>query len=64
MFQIGFWELMLVIAIAIWVLGPEKLPPIARIAARWFAKAKHLYLGIKQEFQEEFTPPSSNPPSE
>ena len=64
MFQIGFWELMLVLAISIWVLGPEKLPAIAKIAAKWISKAKQVYLGVKKEFEEEFTPPSSTPPSE
>lgn len=51
MFQIGFWELVVVGVVALWVLGPEKLPAFARLAGRFFARAKQTYLSLKREFE-------------
>lgn len=51
MFQIGFWELVVVAVVALWAFGPEKLPALARIAGRFIARAKHTYLSLKQEFE-------------
>lgn len=53
MFQIGFGEVLVVLIVAIWVLGPEKLPVVARVCGRWLARAKSSYLTIKNEFAEE-----------
>lgn len=53
MFQIGFWELVVVAAVALWAFGPEKLPAFARIAGRFLSKAKQSYLNLKQEFDLE-----------
>jgi sec-independent protein translocase protein TatB len=51
MFEIGFWELFLVTIIALWALGPEKLPVVAHIAGRALSRAKQAYLNLKQEFE-------------
>lgn len=53
MFQIGFWELVVVAVVALWAFGPEKLPAFARLAGRFLSRAKHTYLSIKQEFDLE-----------
>ena len=35
MFDIGFWELLLIAIISLLVAGPEKLPELVRDAGRW-----------------------------
>ena len=59
--QIGFGELIVVVVVAFWVLGPEKLPVVARMAGRYWSRAKHSYLSLKNEFQQELN--SSKAPS-
>jgi len=54
MFEIGFWELVVVGIVALWVLGPERLPAVARVCGRWLLRAKHSYQTVKNEFTEEF----------
>jgi sec-independent protein translocase protein TatB len=54
MFQIGFWELVVVAVVALWVFGPERLPAIARVCGRYIIRAKNSVLAIKNEISEEF----------
>jgi len=51
MFDIGFWELMLVFLIALIVLGPEQLTKTARIIGRMVAKARKNLDSIKKELE-------------
>ncbi len=53
MFQIGFGEVVVVGIVALFVLGPERLPTVARIAARWLNRGKNALASLKQEFDEE-----------
>lgn len=53
MFQIGFGEVLVVLVVALWVIGPEKLPAVARVAGRWVARAKNVYQTVKNDFSEE-----------
>lgn len=53
MFQIGFWEIIVVVVVALWVFGPERLPALARVCARALKSAKQSYLNLKQEIDEE-----------
>lgn len=52
MFQIGFWECVVVALVALCVLGPEQLPTVAHMAGRYCAKLKKALLSVKAEFQE------------
>ena len=54
MFQIGFGELLVVGIVALWALGPERLPGTARVLGRWLRKARDSYASIKKEFTAEF----------
>lgn len=54
MFQIGFGELLVVLIVALWVFGPERLPALARVCGRYIARGRQSYLAIKNEFQDEF----------
>jgi sec-independent protein translocase protein TatB len=60
MFEIGFWELVVVGVVALWVLGPERLPGVLRVCARWLIRFKHSFQTIQREFTKEFEQTSRN----
>ncbi len=53
MFDVGFWELGLVMVIALLVVGPERLPKLARTAGLWLGKARSVLRGVKAEIDRE-----------
>jgi len=53
MFGIGFPELLLILAIALVVIGPKRLPDLARALGRGMAEFKKATDELKQTFQEE-----------
>lgn len=53
MFDVGFWELCLVGLISLLVIGPERLPKVARLAGYWLGKTRSLVASVKQEIREE-----------
>ena len=53
MFDIGFSELLLFGAIALIVLGPEKLPQAARTAGQWYAKFRRTVPTLQSEIEAE-----------
>ena len=54
MFDIGFWELCLIGIVRLIVIGPEKLPKVARVAGFWVGKTRHMVAVVKEEIKEEF----------
>jgi sec-independent protein translocase protein TatB len=54
MFDIGFWELFLILILALLVVGPERLPKAARTAGYWLGKARRYVEGVKEEVASEF----------
>ncbi len=44
----------MVALVALLVIGPEKLPKVARMAGFWIAKSKRMVASVKQEIHEEF----------
>lgn len=54
MFDIGFWELFLILILALLVVGPERLPKAARTAGYWLGKARRYVEGVKEEMASEF----------
>jgi sec-independent protein translocase protein TatB len=54
MFEIGFSEICMVALVALLVIGPEKLPKVARMAGFWIAKSKRMLESVKQEIHDEF----------
>jgi len=54
MFDIGFSELFLVLVVALMVIGPERLPTVARKVGRFLGKAKRSFDSVKREVQSEF----------
>ncbi len=53
MFGIGMTELLLIGALALMVLGPKKLPDLARALGKGFAEFKRATDDFKNTFQEE-----------
>jgi len=53
MFGIGFPELLLIFALALIVIGPKKLPDIARALGRGFTEFKRATDELKSSFDEE-----------
>ncbi len=53
MFGIGFPELLLIMAVALIVLGPKRLPDMARALGRGLAEFKKATDEMKQTFTEE-----------
>ena len=54
MFDVGFWELFLIALILLIVLGPERLPQVARTAGRYMRKIKTFSSQMQHEFSTEF----------
>jgi len=53
MFDIGFWELALVGVVALLVVGPERLPGLARTAGHWVGKMRRFVSHVKGEIDRE-----------
>ncbi|MBA2410809.1 MAG: twin-arginine translocase subunit TatB [Gammaproteobacteria bacterium] len=54
MFDIGFWELVLIGVVALLVVGPERLPALARQAGEWVGKAKRFVSNVQADIEREF----------
>lgn len=53
MFDVGFAELLLLSLIALLVLGPERLPKVARTLGGLSRKARSSWLSLKRSIDEE-----------
>lgn len=54
MFDVGFWEILLILILALVVIGPERLPGAARTAGLWVGKARRYIEGVKSDVEQEF----------
>jgi sec-independent protein translocase protein TatB len=54
MFDVGFWELVMVGVIALLVIGPKDLPRVARMAGLWVGRARRTLASVKEEIDREF----------
>ncbi|MRI32123.1 twin-arginine translocase subunit TatB [Endozoicomonas sp. OPT23] len=53
MFDIGFFELLVIAVIALVVLGPERLPGAIRTTAYWVGKIRRSFQSAKEELEKE-----------
>ncbi len=54
MFDISFPELAVVGIIALLVIGPKRLPEVARTAGQWLGKAKRMVARFRTDMDREF----------
>lgn len=50
---VGFTEILLLAVIGLLVLGPQRLPEIARVLGHWTGRARSAWNGLKRELQSE-----------
>jgi sec-independent protein translocase protein TatB len=53
MFDLGFWEIVLVLVVALLVVGPERLPGLARQVGLWVGKAKRFVSSVRSDIERE-----------
>ncbi len=53
MFDIGFSEIVVVMIVALLVVGPERLPGLARKAGLWAGRAKRFMQNVKADIDRE-----------
>lgn len=53
MFDIGFTELCLIGLVSLLVIGPERLPKVARLAGFWLGKTRTMVAAVKEEIKLE-----------
>jgi sec-independent protein translocase protein TatB len=53
MFDIGFWELGLIAIVALLVIGPDKLPQVARTTGMWVGRLRRFVTNVKADIDRE-----------
>jgi sec-independent protein translocase protein TatB len=53
MFDMGFTEMMLIGIVALIVIGPERLPGVARTAGKYFGRLKRFVSSVKADVEQE-----------
>ncbi len=54
MFDMGFAEMLVIGIVALIVIGPERLPSVARKAGAYFAKIRRFVSNVKSDVEREF----------
>jgi sec-independent protein translocase protein TatB len=52
-FDIGFWEMSMIGLIALIILGPERLPAVARTVGLWVGRARRMVTDVKADINRE-----------
>lgn len=53
MFDFSFPEMVVVFVIALLVLGPERLPKVARTVGQWVGQARNMFGRLRSELERE-----------
>jgi len=53
MSDFGFWELALILFVALLVVGPDRLPALAATLGRWVGRARNIAAQFKADFMSE-----------
>lgn len=54
MFDIGFAEMLIIGIVALLVIGPERLPTVARTAGVYFGRIKRFVSNVRSDVEREF----------
>ena len=55
MFDIGFWELLLIAVVALIVVGPERMPRLIRVTGLWIGRANASIQSVRSEISRELS---------
>lgn len=53
MFDVGFWELLLLFGLGLLVLGPERLPKVAMQLGNWAGQARRMARTLTSQIRDE-----------
>ena len=53
MFDVGFFELLIIGIVALLVVGPERLPKLARTAGMWLGRGRRFIGSVKEDIDRE-----------
>lgn len=53
MFDVGFWEIVLIFGLGLMILGPEKLPRVAAKLGRWVGRARRTASQLRYQLERE-----------
>lgn len=53
MFDVGFWELLVIGVIALLVVGPERLPGLMRTVGLFVGRARAAFYSVREEVERE-----------
>ena len=54
MFDIGFWEIVVVAVVALLVVGPDEFPTLVRNIGGWLGKIRRFVSETREELEQEF----------
>ena len=63
MFDIGFWEMLLLCALGLVVLGPKRLPEVALKIGNYLGKARSMVNSFTRQMRQEVELPPNRPMS-
>ena len=53
MFDVGFWELILLFGLGLLILGPERLPKVAMQVGNWAGQARRMARTLTSQIRDE-----------
>jgi Tat protein translocase TatB subunit len=53
MFDIGFWEVILIFGVGLMILGPERMPRMAAQIGKWVGRARRTANELRRQLQRE-----------
>jgi len=56
MFDVGFWELVILFGLGLVVLGPERMPKVAAQLGRWAGQARGMARNLTRQMRDELEP--------